>query len=513
MDQLQRRRQSSKPNGCSLSGPWSRRCALWFIVMTYAVKACQNVSYLPKRPGQTSKWQESASGIYVTGPQTNCSTARENCKFPLTHPVGENDLWFYTHWLKDESISGDDRDQAFEAGQELIQRWIQRKHGFQISSLVRRAIERASGGTGDAKPLLIFTLLGPEDKAAFLDYALRGISIEQARDEPVAEIYVTTRPEEAETCHKQLTRRALHFYVWNAWSCSGPNAGGGHEAELRLAHPFLLDFANFRFRSDKSADARVGGVLGRYPHEVQCSDTLEVYIHTNQHGPGISKGTPQGNPRDQFREMLNELEAIAYICGRPALLNRPAEDPKFPLLSFLSLLFIRIAFCSLQHSLPLRKWSTIRRCRGQYRRVRSLRAAGISKDLPQTKKHFPKNSSTGCRRPRIEAGFTKLPRWARRAARKQHLPLDKILSSQAKQGIRIVTWNSGGLHSARWTELLQWLQDEAAQNKPVHICLVQETHWASSTEFNDPNWLCVHSCTGSREGGILTMISRRSFRD
>ena len=92
-------------------------------------------------------------------------------------------------------------------------------------------------------------------------------------------------------------------------------------------------------------------------------------------------------------------------------------------------------------------------------------------------------------------------------------PRRKIISLQTKQGIRIITWNSGGLHSARWTELLQWLQDEAAQHKPVHICLVQETHWASSTEFSDPNWICVHSGTGSREGGILTMISRWSFRD
>ena len=105
-----------------------------------------------------------------------------------SHPVGENDLWFYTHWLKDERVSGEDRDKAFETGLDLIQRWIQRQHNFQVGSLVRRAIERASWGTGDAKPLLIFIMLGPEDKAAFLDHALRGIDIEPLRDDADPEI-------------------------------------------------------------------------------------------------------------------------------------------------------------------------------------------------------------------------------------------------------------------------------------------------------------------------------------
>ena len=105
-----------------------------------------------------------------------------------SHPVGENDLWFYTHRLKDERVSGDDRDKAFETGLDLTQRWIQRQHNFQVGSLVRRAIERASWGTGDAKPLLIFIMLGPEDKAAFLDCAARGIDIEPLRDDAVPEI-------------------------------------------------------------------------------------------------------------------------------------------------------------------------------------------------------------------------------------------------------------------------------------------------------------------------------------
>ena len=84
-----------------------------------------------------------------------------------SHPVGENDLWFYTYWFKDDRVNGEDRDEAFEVGLDFIQRWIQQQHGFQPGSLVRRAIERAACGMGDAKPLLIFTMLGPEDKAEF----------------------------------------------------------------------------------------------------------------------------------------------------------------------------------------------------------------------------------------------------------------------------------------------------------------------------------------------------------
>ena len=92
-------------------------------------------------------------------------------------------------------------------------------------------------------------------------------------------------------------------------------------------------------------------------------------------------------------------------------------------------------------------------------------------------------------------------------------PSRKALSSPNKRGIRVVTWIPGGLHSARWAELLQWLQDEAAQHRPVHICLIQETHWTSSTEFIDSSWLYMHSNTGSREGGVLAMINKYSFRD
>ena len=92
-----------------------------------------------------------------------------------SHPIGENDLWFHTYWFKDDRVNSEDRDKAFDTGLDLIQRWIQKQHGFQPGSLVRRATERAAWGMGDARPLLIFTMLGPEDKAEFLDFVYRGV--------------------------------------------------------------------------------------------------------------------------------------------------------------------------------------------------------------------------------------------------------------------------------------------------------------------------------------------------
>ena len=94
-----------------------------------------------------------------------------------SHPIGENDLWFHTYWFNDDRVNGEDRDKAFAAGLDLIQRWIQNKHDFQLGSLVRRAMERAAWDMGDARPLLVFTMLGPDEKADFLDLVNKDVSI------------------------------------------------------------------------------------------------------------------------------------------------------------------------------------------------------------------------------------------------------------------------------------------------------------------------------------------------
>ena len=40
---------------------------------------------------------------------------------------------------------------------------------------------------GDARPLLIFTMLGPEDKAEFLDFVYRGVPISSSRKDEETE--------------------------------------------------------------------------------------------------------------------------------------------------------------------------------------------------------------------------------------------------------------------------------------------------------------------------------------
>ena len=560
MDRLKRRRPDSRPNGCYSSGPSLRRSALWFIAMTSVAKACLNEPYQPRQPGQ-------AFAISAAALRTNFSMAATNCKSSSTFgsvfpPIRLGKMICGS--IRTGSKTNASMAMTATRPSKLV--WTLFKDGSSDSTAFKLDhwfVEPLSELRGERETLSRFSSSPCSDrktKPLFwilpLLEALTSNLHGRTRSPPIT---TAVRPEEAETHYNQLALRAFHTWLWNIWSCSGPNAGGGHEAELRLAQLFLLNLATFRSRSDKSVDARAGGVLGRRP-QVQCFDTLQVYKNTNHHGPGISTGTPQGNPHVQFHEMLSELEPIQHNSYNFALRNRPSNDPMSPLLGLLTLLCIRIALSLLPHPLPPQHWRTVRKCLGQYRRVRSLRAAGISKAPPNNKKHPLSASRTGGRRPRLlfvlillamlhaaqaaprSRSALKPPRklaFLRARAQSQthaqvsyrgrlhdastlgttrcketkHAPSRKIPSSQSKRGLRIVTWNSGGLHSARWAELLQWLQDEATQHKPVHVCLVQETHWASSTEFTESNWLCMHSGTGSREGGVLTMISRHTFKD
>ena len=423
-----------------------------------------------------------------------------------SHPVGENDLWLYTYWIHDERVTSADRDTAFEAGLDLIENKLQRQHGFQAGSLVRRALERASWGMGDNRPLLIFTMLEPEDKAAFLDSSFRGSA--------------TLRPEAAETTNK-FDIWAFHASMWRNWSCSGPKAGGGSDTEQRLAQHFVPKMFS-PFRIHRSADARVGGVLGGYPPEVQDHETHFVFRNTNHSGPRINHGIPQGNMQPQFHEMLNELLFSQIIKHRLLFENRPVTDPKIPLMSLVVLLLVGILlFLVRPPSTPLH-WITVRKCPGQYRRTRSIRAAGGTPFPPTVRRHLESPSRSRGKRPRLlfmlilmamlhtaqaaprSRSALKPPRklaflraralsqsqaevpyrgrlhdastlGTKRCTLTRHAPRRKV-PTQNRYGLRAVTWNSGGSHAARWTELLQWLKDEEAQQKPVHICLVQETH-------------------------------------
>ena len=73
--------------------------------------------------------------------------------------------------------------------------------------------------------------------------------------------------------------------------------------------------------------------------------------------------------------------------------------------------------------------------------------------------------------------------------------------------LRCISWNAGGLHAGRYSELLGWL-DEQFEN-PVHVACIQETHWPQWSEFQSANWVCVHSGSGEGQAGILFLINKK----
>ena len=74
--------------------------------------------------------------------------------------------------------------------------------------------------------------------------------------------------------------------------------------------------------------------------------------------------------------------------------------------------------------------------------------------------------------------------------------------------LRLLSWNAGGLHAGRYAELMEWLETEREQGRPVHIACVQETHWASDSEFSSGRWHCLHSGSGKSQAGILMLVNK-----
>ena len=95
--------------------------------------------------------------------------------------------------------------------------------------------------------------------------------------------------------------------------------------------------------------------------------------------------------------------------------------------------------------------------------------------------------------------------------RPRHLPArpQQAQPNQATTPVHMsfVSWNCGGLHAARFTELLAWLHDAPNQGRTVpKIVCIQETKWPHSSEFTSGQWRCVHSGMGDSTGGVLFMI-------
>ena len=91
------------------------------------------------------------------------------------------------------------------------------------------------------------------------------------------------------------------------------------------------------------------------------------------------------------------------------------------------------------------------------------------------------------------------------------LPTPAALSRTGRR-LRLVTWNTGGLSSTVYREVLTWLQEEHQAYRTVDICILQETAWREDMEFTTTpvgpgslTWHAVHSAGGDRTG-ILCLV-------
>ena len=569
MGQHRRKRPGSRPNGCNSSGRSSKSFAFWSIVMTYVAKACLNDQYRLRPPGQEGRCLGSVFAISATEPRTGFSMDAKNYNFSSLlgneYPLirSERTICGSTHtglrtiesmarietgpskldWISFRDGSGSSTALSLEPWFAELLRELHVAWEMPSRCSFSQCLDQMTRQSSWTLSIMVFPFAPHEMK-------------KQRRIR-------TVRPEAAEFSHEWLTGRALHFWSGNGWSCSGPNAGGGHDADTGLVRPFLFAYSTYMHHIQMSADARVGGVIGRSPPGVQQSEPPTVHKNTNHCGPQPKKGNPQGNPCSSLFHLFNELEILDTMQTKA----RPA--PELPcnfqtrVLGLFVLGLVGTALRANRDKGTPRHWTTIRKCRGQYRRVRRFGKASRYQPQPLTHTLPPAMRVEGRCVPRLARLFAMLivlgllpkaqaaprsraalqpPRKlaflrARSLAQSQarvpyrgrlheaptlgttfamrptSAPRPKCRLRRSPSGIRIITWNSGGLHTARWAELLQWLQDEAVQQQPVHICFIQETHWPATSEFSDPNWVCIHSGTGTREGGVLTMVSRTTFKD
>ena len=78
--------------------------------------------------------------------------------------------------------------------------------------------------------------------------------------------------------------------------------------------------------------------------------------------------------------------------------------------------------------------------------------------------------------------------------------------------LRMISWNTGGLHSARYNEVLVWLDAQASAGQPVDLMFLQETHWkqdyeyvATPVEGKALQYRVIHSA-GDDKAGLMCMI-------
>ena len=93
---------------------------------------------------------------------------------------------------------------------------------------------------------------------------------------------------------------------------------------------------------------------------------------------------------------------------------------------------------------------------------------------------------------------------------------EKHASTFEASRLRVVLWNCGGLHAARYQEVQEWLHEQEQAQRPVDIMILAETAWKSDMEYvtaphptSEARWFAIHSGSQSSQRGILCLISQR----
>ena len=350
-------------------------------------------------------------------------------------------------------------------------------------------------------------------------------------------------------------------------SLPGPDSRDGSEA-TRLTRCTKRNRKQEQFVK-APVDVRVGGTVGQQPPEAHQSVRHDLNSHANRFDQTFKARDPEGTTfvgRPALQE-LDDVQSSKFQTRRQTSKGRLYHRPIPPsALAGTMMFLVALLLAPIPTQAPKRCWQITRIIRGTYRR----RLSSVKRKPSQQPQTYRK--SAGTRPPSgrllgifmilimlsyahaspnqtsrmlpIQAeqarGYTTLCAKKHSFQRAQRQALlqgtavyrgrrmtDRQLgvtwsanvpkkSTKAKASdntprIRVVTWNSGGHNLVRQAEVRTWLESESRSN-PVHILCIQETHWPCSSEYRDGPWTCVHSGSGSREGGILFMINTEYFK-
>lgn len=99
---------------------------------------------------------------------------------------------------------------------------------------------------------------------------------------------------------------------------------------------------------------------------------------------------------------------------------------------------------------------------------------------------------------------TSLPRPLRPVPRAHH---DWTRRRRRKDRWHILTWNPGGISSARFRDVLLWLSAN-----PPDLVIIPETRWRFTGTWQQNGWFCIHSAGDSSDpaSGIMVLIHSKA---